>query len=80
MAKIINPKVGQFLRDLRKERGYSLQEVASGALIDFGYLSRVERALATPSHKQVTDLLAVLGASIEDMPDAFCPTCKRLHL
>lgn len=61
--------LGQRLRRRRKALGMSLQQVAEGAGLTAGFLSLVERDLATPSIASVGGIAAVLGAKIGEFLD-----------
>jgi transcriptional regulator with XRE-family HTH domain len=56
--------LGETVRELRKARGLTLEEVASKSKISIGYLSLIERTLSTPSIKTLHDLANTLGVNI----------------
>ena len=57
-------RIGEKLRMLRKRRGHTLQAVADMTGISVGYLSELERDLASPSVKMLHDISRALGVSI----------------
>lgn len=59
--------LGQALRNLRKERGLTLAEVAERTDSHVGNLSRIERGLARPSLDLLYRLAEALGFSITDI-------------
>lgn len=67
-AAMINestPKVlGRRIRDLRKAKRLTLQELSRRATLSTGYLSLIERDLATPSIKALHDIADALNVSI----------------
>jgi len=59
---------GARVRELRKEAGLSLRELASRVGIDFTYLSKVElEHVDPPSDRVICDLARELGADEEEM-------------
>ena len=58
--------VGRRIRDLRRQRGLSLRQIA-GPGCSPGYLSRVERGQRIPSVTVMADLAEKLGVTLEDL-------------
>lgn len=59
------PRVlGRRIRDLRKAKRLTLQQLSQRASLSAGYLSLIERDLATPSIKALHDIAEVLGVNI----------------
>jgi len=56
--------LGSRIRELRKARDQTLQSVAAASGLSIGYLSQIERELATPSIKALHDIAQVLGVNI----------------
>jgi len=56
--------LGSAIRELRKARDLTLKDVADEAGLSVGYLSQVERDLATPSIKALHEIARVLGVNI----------------
>ncbi len=56
--------LGSRIRELRKARDQTLQKVAEASGLSIGYLSQIERKLATPSIKALHDIAQVLGVNI----------------
>jgi transcriptional regulator with XRE-family HTH domain len=56
--------VGQRIRDLRRSRAMSLEEVAARTDLSIGFLSQIERGLSSPSLRVLATLADVLGVGI----------------
>lgn len=56
-------RLGKVLRELRKERGFSQEELADAAAIHPTYVSQVERGLKSPTMRMLGKLAKALGAS-----------------
>lgn len=59
--------VGATLRRLRKERGLSLQALATASGVSVGMISQVERGLANPSMRLLTSLRRALNITLQEM-------------
>ncbi|MGI5900098.1 MAG: cupin domain-containing protein [Christensenellales bacterium] len=59
-----NKSIGEKLRDLRSMRELTLEEVANRCDLSKGYLSQLERDLASPSIATLTDILECLGSDL----------------
>jgi transcriptional regulator with XRE-family HTH domain len=57
-------KIGQVIRSLRAERGYTLERVALDVGTDASNLSRIERGLQQPSGTLLSSIAATLGTSV----------------
>ena len=57
-------KIGEKLRRLRMLRGLTQEELADRCELSKGFISQVERDLASPSIATLTDLLECLGSSL----------------
>jgi transcriptional regulator with XRE-family HTH domain len=66
MADLLDISIGDRVRSLRKQRDYSLQQVANAANISIGHLSQIERGLTSPA---VRDLIRI--AEILDVRPSF---------
>jgi len=53
--------IGTRIRELRRERGLALADVAEAAGLSASHLSRIERGHAAPSFTVATRIAAVLG-------------------
>jgi transcriptional regulator with XRE-family HTH domain len=62
-------RVGKALRRLRREKGLSLKELALKAGVSVGMLSQIERDLANPSLRLMTQIRIALGATLSDLFD-----------
>ena len=58
--------IGANLRSLRIARNLTQEELADRAELSKGFISQVERNLASPSIATLTDLLECLGSSLSD--------------
>ena len=56
--------LGAAVKELRKARALTLKDLAAGSGLSIGYLSQIERDLATPSIKALHDIARVLGVTI----------------
>lgn len=68
-AATVDPKrsldgLGARLREIRRRRGLTLDEVASRARITLGYLSQIERDLTVPTLPTLARIAAELGVPI----------------
>ncbi len=61
--------LGSRLRQLRKERDLTLQELAGAAGVSAGFLSQIERDISSPSLLTLNALAEALGAHITDFFD-----------
>lgn len=61
--------LGQRLRCRRKAKGLTLAEVARASNLTAGFISLVERDLATPSIASISGIAAVLGGSMGEFLD-----------
>lgn len=64
------PRLGSRLRILRETRALSLAELARAAGLTKGYLSKVEREMATPSTATLLVLCEALGISLGELFEA----------
>ena len=60
----VMPHVGKAIRALRHGKGMTLQDLATAAGVSVGMLSQIERDLANPSLRILSQLRAALGAPI----------------
>lgn len=60
-AEPVDRAVGRRLRDLRRERGLSLEQVAARTGLSIGFVSQVERGLSSPSLR----VLALLADTLQ---------------
>ena len=54
--KILNPELGQYLRELREDKGQTLHQVSVGTDIDSPLLSKLERGERLPTDEQIKKL------------------------
>lgn len=59
--------LGERIRQSRKARGLTLQAVADAALLTPGFISQIERGLATPSITSLTNVARALGLDPGDL-------------
>lgn len=58
--------IGEKLRRLRLQRNLTQEEMADRCELSKGFISQVERDLASPSIATLTDMLECLGSSLQD--------------
>ena len=58
--------IGERLRQLRLQRALTQEELADRCELSKGFISQVERNLASPSIATLTDMLECLGSSLSD--------------
>ncbi len=58
--------IGEKLRRLRLQRNLTQEEMADRCELSKGFISQVERDLASPSIATLTDMLEALGSSLKD--------------
>jgi transcriptional regulator with XRE-family HTH domain len=54
--KVLNSELGQYLRELRKDKGQTLHQVSVGTDIDSPLLSKLERGERLPTVEQIKKL------------------------
>ena len=59
-------KIGEKLRQLRLRRNLTQEEVADRCELSKGFISQVERDLASPSIATLTDMLECLGSNLKE--------------
>lgn len=59
------PRVGTLIRNLRRRQDQTLQELGDQAGLSVGFLSQVEREIATPSLSALAQIAQALGVDIE---------------
>ena len=59
-------EIGKKLKQLRIQKGLTLEELASRSELTKGFLSQVERDLTSPSIATLTDILEALGSSLSE--------------
>ena len=57
-------QIGAKVRRLRTQRGLTMEELADRCELSKGFISQVERNLASPSIATLTDMLECLGSSL----------------
>ena len=58
--------IGKKLKDLRWQKGLTLNDLASRSELTKGFLSQVEHNLTTPSIPTLEDILEALGSNLSD--------------
>lgn len=58
--------IGHKIKQLRKQKGLTLEELASRSELTKGFLSQLERNLTSPSIATLDDILEALGSSLSD--------------
>jgi transcriptional regulator with XRE-family HTH domain len=59
-------RIGEKLKELRIQRNLTQEELADRCELSKGFISQVERDLASPSIATLTDLLECLGSSLKE--------------
>jgi transcriptional regulator with XRE-family HTH domain len=65
MNSLSRPKVGALVRARRRQLHMTLQELGAAAAVSVGYLSQLERDLATPSLGTLTQVARALDVGID---------------
>ncbi len=65
-ADYINREIGKRIRDLRKQKGLTQQELADRTELTKGYISQLENGLVAPSVLTLLDLIECLGTNPSD--------------
>ena len=63
---IILMKIGMRLKELRVQKGLTQEELADRAELSKGFISQVERDIASPSIATLVDILQCLGSDLKD--------------
>ncbi len=72
--------IGQMIKELRSQRGLTLEEVAERSNCTPGFLSQLERNKAAPSVTTLYSIAEALGAKVTDFfPDLINPTRVIRH-
>ena len=58
--------IGSRIKHLRKQKGLTLEELASRSELSKGFLSQLERNLTSPSIATLDDILEALGSSLSE--------------
>lgn len=58
--------IGNKIRQLRNQKGLTLEELASRSELTKGFLSQLERGLTSPSIDSLNDILEALGTNLAD--------------
>ena len=58
--------IGYKIKQLRLQKGLTLEELASRCELTKGFLSQLERNLTSPSISTLDDILEVLGSTLSD--------------
>lgn len=56
--------IGESVKKLRKDRGYTLKDISKQANLSIGYLSQFERGITTIAVDQLAKIAGILGVSI----------------
>lgn len=72
-APQLTPVIGSLIRKYRKQQNLTLQELGTKAAVSVGYLSQVERDLATPSLSTLADIAGALGVPLSTFIDSIRP-------
>lgn len=73
--------LGQHVRRLREQRGYSLSELSRRAGISRSYLYQIEIDASSPTHEKLEELATALEVSLQDLLGlATPPLCEPAGL
>ncbi|MDR1431472.1 MAG: helix-turn-helix domain-containing protein [Propionibacteriaceae bacterium] len=61
---LLREELGEVLRDLRLEKGLTLRDVSTKALVSLGYLSEVERGRKEASSEMLASICAAHGVTL----------------
>ncbi len=64
---LVRQEIGDVLRDLRQQKGFTLRQVASRASVALGYLSEVERGQKEASSEILSAVAYALGVPISQI-------------
>jgi len=64
---LVSPAFGEWLRQLREQKGELLREVAATAEMDVAHLSKIELGQRTPTEKQALKLARFFGVPSKEM-------------
>jgi transcriptional regulator with XRE-family HTH domain len=78
-AEPIDTRVRRRLRELRSERGLTLQQVADGASLDVSTLSRLEAGKRRLALDHIPALAAALGVSADELLGSAPPPDPRIR-
>ncbi len=67
----MTPDIGNKIRALRQQRQLTQEELADRCELSKGFISQVERNLASPSIATLTDMLECLGSSLKEFFSGF---------
>lgn len=69
MSDVVDQALGQALRKLRTERGWSQSDLALRVQMDRNYLSLIELGRSSPSVRMLLPLCAALDVRVADVLD-----------
>ena len=75
--------IGHKIKQLRIQKGLTLEELASRSELTKGFLSQLERNLTSPSIATLNDIVEALGSSLSDFfkeETVFEPICWRTNV
>ena len=64
IKEVSTMEIGERLRELRIQRGLTQEELADRCELSKGFISQVERELASPSIATLKDMLECLGVTL----------------
>lgn len=63
----INKKLGNKIRELRKKKNLTQEELAYNAELDYSYINQIENGKRNPSIEAVERIAKALGAKVKDL-------------
>jgi transcriptional regulator with XRE-family HTH domain len=76
---VLRQVVGPKLRQLRKSRSWTLQQISQRARVSIGYLSEVERGVKEPSSELLASICSALGVRLSKVLDDVAIEVARLE-
>lgn len=67
MSKVIRDKFGKQVRNLRRERGWSQEDLADNSSVHRTYIGAIERGEQNVSIDSIIKLAKALGVSLEQL-------------
>lgn len=65
----INKKLGKKMREIRKKKEMTQEELAYKAELDFSYINQIENGKRNPSMEAVKRIAQALGVKAKDLVD-----------
>jgi transcriptional regulator with XRE-family HTH domain len=63
----VNKQLGSRIRDMRKESGFTQEELAHRAELDYSYINQIENGKRNPSMDAINRIAKALGVKVRDL-------------